>query len=139
MENALKESRGKVLLVDDDEALLKLGKAQLEQAGFQVCACQSGWQALAELASFTPDIALIDIMMPGMDGWQLCQRLKAGLHTAEIPIFFITCRGEEADLERHRRAGADGYFIKPFTAELLTQEILATLQRCMRKHQYWRN
>ncbi len=123
------KSLGRVLLVDDDELLLKLGRAQLEKAGFLVLTGRDGKEALEKTRRFKPDAVLVDVLMPGMDGWQVCRALKADPETASIPVFFLTCLGEEEHIHRHRQAEADGYFVKPFRLDTLVQRLLEILEK----------
>jgi len=121
-----------VLLVDD-ESLLKLGETQLEEAGFRVITGRNGEEALEKAHLFRPDIVLVDVLMPGMNGWQVCRALKTHPETAAIPVFFLTCLGEEEDISRHHRAEADGYFVKPFRAETMVARILDAMEKRRRR------
>jgi DNA-binding response OmpR family regulator len=129
MRGAFEQGTARVLLVDDDAELLKLGRAQLERAGFRVIACCSGEEALRSAHDHMPDIALIDILMPGMNGWQICRALKSDPKTAALPVFFITCLGDEEDIHRHRRSGADGYFIKPLDIQVVVGRLSEIVEK----------
>ena len=129
MSAASLEEKARILLVDDDDGLLKLGREQLEQMGFKVITCHNGQEAVEKALRFKPDIALVDVIMPGMNGWQVCKTLKSDPETSSIPIFYVTCLGDEEDIHRHWRSGADGYFIKPFDFESVAKRLVEVIEK----------
>lgn len=112
----------RVLIADDDDELLDLTSLHLSRKGLKVTCAHNGQEALTKIEQERPDIVLLDILMPGLDGWEVCRFLKANPNTREIPVLFLTCKGQDEDILKIHRADADGYFIKPFDmAELAAQ------------------
>ncbi len=112
----------KVLIVEDDLESLKLIGLVLQSRGYQIIAAQSGLQALNKAVSEAPDLVLLDVMMPGMDGYEVARRLRADPRTATIPIIMLTARGQVTDKVAGFEAGADEYLVKPVhPAELVTR------------------
>lgn len=105
----------KILVVDDDKHVPKLSKAALERAGYEVLVAADGMDALAAIERDRPQLVLLDIAMPNMDGFETLRRLKSAPATCSIRIVIVTARDGDDDLMRAWRAGADGYLIKPFT------------------------
>ncbi|MFN8454202.1 MAG: response regulator [Anaerolineae bacterium] len=115
----------KILIVDDQIEVRELVQVTLEIGDYQILTAENG-QAAVEIAQTEhPDIILMDIMMPGseVDGLEACRRLKANPATAGITIVMLSAKGQEADLEAGRRAGADDYFIKPFSPIALIEKV----------------
>lgn len=111
----------RVLVVDDDAVIRNLLQVNLQLEGYEVSLAADGGEALAEVARSHPDLILLDIMMPGVDGWDVAQRLKADEATAHIPVIFLTARAMRADVQRGHDIGVEGYVTKPFDPEdLLT-------------------
>jgi DNA-binding response OmpR family regulator len=113
----------RVLLVDDDDALRTLYRFNLEVAGVQVLEAADGETALRLIDGERPDAILLDVMMPGLDGWTVAERLAADPRTRELPVIFITARGEDAARMRGLGLGAAGYLTKPFNPVFLADEI----------------
>jgi PAS domain S-box-containing protein len=123
-------SRQKVLLVDDDPGIRMICRDVLEGHGFAVREVEDGERALPEARRFKPDLVLVDVMMPGMDGFQLAQRLRGERETALAPIIFLTARGQTADKVRAFKLGAEDYLVKPFdSAELVARVEKALIRR----------
>jgi two-component system KDP operon response regulator KdpE len=118
-----------VLLIDDDATLVELLSSHLRTAGYQVVAAPDGPEGLRLAAEARPDLVVLDVMMPGMDGWQVCERLLA---QAEVPIILLTAKGEEVDKLRGFRLGVDDYVSKPFSFAELTARVGAVLARAAR-------
>ena len=116
----------KVLVVDDDVNIVKLIKLYLEKEDFVVCTANNGKEALNVFKAEKPDIAVLDIMMPEMDGNQLCREIRK---TSEIPIIMLTAKGETFDKVLSLELGADDYMVKPFDAKELVARIKAILRR----------
>jgi DNA-binding response OmpR family regulator len=118
-----------VLLIDDDATLLELLSGHLRTAGYQVLGAADGPAGLRLAAQASPDLVVLDVMMPGMDGWEVCERL----HTrAEAPIIMLTAKSEEVDKLRGFRLGVDDYVSKPFSFAELTARVGAVLARAAR-------
>ena len=105
----------KILVVDDEEHILELIKFNLESAGYQVVTAENGEDALRLCSEEKPDLVLLDIMLPGIDGLEVCRRLKSQKETMLIPIIMITTKGEEVDKIIGLELEADDYITKPFT------------------------
>jgi two-component system KDP operon response regulator KdpE len=116
----------KILIVEDDEALIRMLATHLETRGFDVLAATRGREALRLAFEKHPALVLLDVMMPGMDGWQTCERLR---ELSDIPIIMITAKAEETDLLKGFRLGADDYLTKPFSLKELLARIQAVLRR----------
>jgi CheY-like chemotaxis protein len=105
---------GKVLIVDDNRANLKLARVVLSLEGLDVRTALSAEEALTELESFTPDLILMDLQLPGIDGLQLTRKLKADPNRHHITVLAVTAYAMKGDMERALAAGCDGYISKPF-------------------------
>jgi DNA-binding response OmpR family regulator len=101
----------RVLVIDDDFDIQALLTLILSRAGFDVHTADSGEDALGWLGELQPDVVLLDVMMPEMDGWETCRRIR---HDSQIPIIFLTVRNRRADVARGLRLGANDYICKPF-------------------------
>lgn len=118
-----------VLVADDEEDIRELIVFRLENSGYTVIAAQDGAEALELARSARPDLAVLDVMMPKMDGYELTQRLREDEATSRMPIILLTARTQEADVERGFSAGADDYIRKPFSPEELRSRVQAILGR----------
>ncbi len=118
-----------ILIVEDEEDILALLHFNLIKAGYKVNCAVDGEEALASVASDKPDLMLLDLMLPGIDGLEICRRLRADEATSEIPIIMLTACGEEADVVTGLELGADDYVTKPFSIKVL----LARVQTVMRR------
>ncbi|MBC6315600.1 response regulator transcription factor [Listeria grandensis] len=116
----------RILMVDDDSNIRELVTIFLEKEGFTVFNAEDGMDALAVLEKTTVDLAIIDIMMPNMDGWELCSAIK---NFQEIPVIFLTARGEIEQKIKGFSLGADDYVVKPFAPEELVARIRVLLKR----------
>lgn len=110
----------KILVVDDDKLVPRLSKAALEREGYEVLVASDGIEALTSLERERPDLILLDIAMPNMDGFETLRRLKSTPATVAIRIVIVTARDSDDDITRAWQAGADGYLIKPFAPADLT-------------------
>ena len=122
-------SGSRVLVVDDAPANLDVLRQALEAAGYQVMVAASGEVALDLAGRFTPDLILLDVMMPGLDGFETCRRLKQGEGTRSIPVIFVTARDDAAALVEGFGAGGEDYVTKPFRRE----EVLVRIQTHLEK------
>src|SRR5690349_6555481 len=116
-----------VLLVDDDVALRMLYRFNLEASGARVVEAEDGESALQLLAGELPDVVLLDVMMPGLDGWAVAERLRAEERTRWLPLIFITALAEDEARSRGLALGAVGYLVKPFNPTKLAAEVEAIL------------
>jgi pilus assembly protein CpaE len=122
----------KILIVEDDLESLKLIGLMLQSRGYRIVAARSGLQALHKAVSESPDLVLLDVMMPDMDGYEVARRLRADRRTATIPIIMLTARGHVTDKVAGFEAGADEYLVKPVHLAELVTRIEALLARAAR-------
>jgi phosphate regulon transcriptional regulator PhoB len=120
---------GTVLIVEDEQDIADLVKYHLEKAGLPARTLGNGKQALELIAREHPDLLVLDLMLPGMDGMELCRRLRADPTTQGIPIVMLTARGEEVDRILGLEMGADDYLPKPFSPRELVARVKAVLRR----------
>jgi DNA-binding response OmpR family regulator len=119
----------KILLVDDEEVLLETIAYNLEREGYQVSTATTGASALDIAHREMPDLIILDLMLPGMDGIYVCRRLRKAQETATTPILILTAKNEEVDIVVGLEVGADDYLIKPFGRRELLARIRALLRR----------
>jgi two-component system phosphate regulon response regulator PhoB len=119
----------KILLVDDEEDILNLVKYNLEREGYKVETVMTGEQAVRSARESTPDLILLDLMLPGMDGLDVCRILKNDKGTGSIPIVMLTAKGEDSDIVTGLELGADDYITKPFSPRILVARVKAVLRR----------
>ncbi|GAB4540302.1 MAG: response regulator transcription factor [Anaerolineales bacterium] len=115
-----------ILIADDEPRYLRLLEANLRTEGYEVILAQDGIQALEAFSAQPVDLALLDVMMPRLDGFGVCQRLR---EFSNVPIVMLTARGEEQDRVRGLDLGADDYLVKPFSATELLARVRAVLRR----------
>lgn len=118
----------KILIADDDPIIIKLLQVNLELDGYDVVTAEDGAEAVEKAAEFKPDLVILDIMMPRMDGWAALQELKRQPETAKVPVIFLSAKAQQDDVRRGYDAGAAEYLTKPFDpSELLSiiEQILA--------------
>ena len=113
----------KILVVDDEEVTTDLAKAFLERHGFVVICAYDGEQALDKARSENPSLILLDVMLPKLDGFEVCKRLKSEEQFKTIPILMFTAKGLSRDVEKGHEVGADEYIIKPFSGKALVATI----------------
>ncbi|CEG25332.1 response regulator transcription factor [Bacillus sp. B-jedd] len=116
----------RILVVDDDRNILDLVGIHVSRAGYQVLKAENGFRALEILESVLPDLAIVDVMMPGMDGFELTRKIREEL---DLPVLLLTAKGELEDKEQGFRAGSDDYLVKPFEPKELLFRIAAILRR----------
>lgn len=118
-----------ILVVDDEEDILELLDYNLAKEGFRVVRAASGEKALGLAKTERPDLVVLDLMLPGLDGLEVCKHLRADRSTADIPIVMLTAKGEEADIVLGLELGADDYVTKPFSPRVLTARVRSVLRR----------
>jgi two-component system phosphate regulon response regulator PhoB len=122
-------AKEKIFVVDDEEDILDLVDYYLNKEGFKTKRFTSGEDVLQALRKQVPDLVLLDLMLPGVDGLEVCRMLKRDSHFSEIPIIMITAKGDEADIVAGLELGADDYIVKPFSGKVLLARIKAVLRR----------
>ena len=123
----------KILVVDDEEDILELLRFNLLREGFGISCTASGEEALRLVRSELPELILLDLMLPGIDGLEVARRLKNDSGTREIPIVMLTAKGEEADIVTGLELGADDYITKPFSPRVVVARVRAVLRRNRRE------
>jgi DNA-binding response OmpR family regulator len=116
----------KILVVDDEERYVRLMEANLVSEGYEVIKAMSGQDAVEVVGSQRPDLVLLDVMMPGINGLQACQRIR---EFSSVPIIMVTAKGEEQDRVKGLDVGADDYIVKPYSATELLARVRAVLRR----------
>lgn len=119
----------KILIVEDENDIAELIRYNVERAGYQAQVVRDGHQALQLLRREVPDLLVLDLMLPGMDGLELCRRLRAEPATRALPIIVVTAKGEETDRVVGLELGADDYIVKPFSPRELVARLRAVLRR----------
>ena len=120
-------SNEKILVVDDDKNICELLRLYLVKEGYGVTIANDGTAALQEFDKLHPDLVLLDVMMPGIDGWEVCRKIRQNNQT---PIIMLTAKGETYDKVLGLELGADDYIVKPFETKEVTARIKAVLRRC---------
>jgi DNA-binding response OmpR family regulator len=118
-------SKKKVLIVEDEESLLKLESILLTSKGYEVKGVSNGQAALDAFAEERPDLVLLDIMLPEIDGFEVCRRIKENPETKDIPVVMLTAKKSREDMARGEKVGADWYITKPFKSAM----VIKTIQR----------
>lgn len=113
----------KVLVVDDDEHILRSLSQYLELEDFNVVSASSGVEALEKFTTEKPDLVVLDVMMPGMDGFQVLETLRKDAHKPNVPVLMLTARDQHADIMKGYQMGATSYLIKPFNLDELVDAI----------------
>ena len=119
----------RILVVDDEEDVLELVRYNLAKNGYKVITATTGEQAINEARGKTPDLIVLDLMLPGIDGLEVCRKLKSDVKTERIPIIMLTAKGEETDIVTGLELGADDYVTKPFSPKVLIARLRRILHR----------
>jgi len=122
-------AKQRILVVEDEEDILALIQYNLGKEGFLVSTSDSGESGLEQARRELPDLVLLDLMLPGMSGLEVCRRLKQGAATSGIPVIMLTARGEESDVVSGLELGADDYITKPFSHKVLAARVRSVLRR----------
>jgi two-component system alkaline phosphatase synthesis response regulator PhoP len=122
-------AKEKILVVDDEEDILELIRYNLVKEGYQVSTVTSGEEALNKAKQEMPDLVLLDLMLPGLDGLEVCRELKRQPSTSQIPIVMLTAKTEDIDVVTGLELGSDDYITKPFSPRVLLARIKAVLRR----------
>ena len=122
-------AKEKILVVDDEEDILELIRFNLVREGYKVLCAPSGEEAMNIAQSEIPDLMVLDLMLPGIDGLEVTRVLKNDSRTKDIPIVMVTAKGEEADIVTGLELGADDYITKPFSPRVLVSRVRAVLRR----------
>jgi two-component system, OmpR family, alkaline phosphatase synthesis response regulator PhoP len=121
--------KGKILVVDDEVYIVHILDFSLGMEGYEVVTALNGEEALAKAAEHRPDLVVLDIMMPKMDGYETCRRLKAEELTRNIPVILLSAKGRNVDQKMGFEAGADDYITKPFSPRKLVERINVILNQ----------
>ncbi len=124
-------SKRTIMVVDDDPDIVEVVRLRLESKGFNVRCAYSGQQVFADLGEQKPDLIILDIMMPNMDGLEVLTRLKGDLSTASIPVILLTVKARYEDFLKGYKTGADYYITKPYTES----QLLCGINQFLSKHQ----
>lgn len=119
----------RILVVDDEHDILELIRFNLEREGFEVYTVDTGEAALAQANRIRPDLVVLDLMLPGLDGVEVCRRLKESADTRGIPVIMLTAKAEDSDIVAGLEIGADDYVTKPFSPKVLIARMRAILRR----------
>ncbi|MDJ0829660.1 MAG: response regulator [Desulfobacterales bacterium] len=122
-------AKEKILIVDDEEDILELLRYNLAREGYQIEAAESGEKTLKKVRTDPPELIVLDLMLPGIDGLEVAKTLKNDPKTQDIPIIMLTAKGEEADVVAGLELGADDYITKPFSPRVLLARVRAVLRR----------
>ncbi len=115
--------KGKILVVEDEESLLMLERILLSSKGYSVTGVMDGKAALAEVTANPPDLVILDIMLPEMDGFEVCRQIKENPTTSAIPVVMLTAKKSNQDVTRGMEVGADAYITKPFKSAKVIEVI----------------
>jgi twitching motility two-component system response regulator PilG len=118
-------SKKKILIVEDEESLLKLESILLTSRGYEVKGVADGQAALDVVTTMKPDLVLLDIMLPEIDGFEVCRQIKANEATKHIPVIMLTAKKSREDMAKGEQVGADWYITKPFKSAM----VIETIQR----------
>jgi len=129
MSKTVTPRREKVVVIEDEADILEVVRYNLAREGFRVVTCRDGEEGLAAVRREAPDLVLLDLMLPGLEGIEVCRRLQADPITSSIPVIMVTAKGEEGDVVLGLAVGADDYVSKPFSPKELVARVKAVLRR----------
>jgi len=122
-------AKPKILVIEDEPDILEVLQYNLEREGHKVIACRNGEQGLSRIRTDNPDLVILDLMLPGMDGVEVCRQVKSDPVTRGIPIIMVTAKAEESDIVLGLGIGADDYLAKPFSPRELVARVKVVLRR----------
>jgi two-component system alkaline phosphatase synthesis response regulator PhoP len=122
-------AKERILIVDDEEDILELLSVNLKREGYEVLRAENGEDAVSLASAEKPDLVILDLMLPGVDGLTVCKMIKGSSFTRNIPIIMLTAKGQEADIVRGLEQGADDYVAKPFSPKVLMARVKTALRR----------
>ncbi len=122
-------ARGKVLVVDDEEYIQHILSFSFGAEGYDVVTASDGEEGIDKARNQKPDVIVMDIMMPKMDGYEACKRLKSDPQTRNIPVILLTAKGRDTDRKLGSEAGADDYVVKPFSPGRLIERVEGIMKR----------
>ena len=118
--------KGRLLIIDDDDKLVEAIELYMSRAGYDIVTAADGLQGMQQMYSQRPDLIILDVMMPRMDGWETCRRIR---EISDVPVIMLTARGQEPDRVMGLKLGADDYVAKPFSLKELEARVEAVLRR----------
>lgn len=133
--NLPETSRFKILVVDDEPHILQILKFTLEKAGYEVVLAENGEDALARVGETSPDLLILDIMMPKMTGYEVCRKMREDYRTSQIPIIMLTAKGELSEKVKGLEGGANDYLVKPYSNEELILRVRNVLEWNIRQRE----
>ena len=113
----------KIMIVDDDPSIVRLIQYFLERESYEIIIAGNGLQALKKAETEKPDLIMLDLMLPGVDGFEVCHRLRANPKTEDMPILMLSAKGDDTDKNEATKVGASAYFTKPFTGPVLIEQV----------------
>ncbi len=122
-------NQSKILVVEDDHDIAQLLAITMKKAGYEVAVTENGYEALNSIRRHPPDLVILDLMIPGIDGFEVCKEMKRDPKTGAVPVLIVTARGEEIDRIIGLELGADDYVVKPFSPRELLLRVRAILRR----------
>ncbi|MEQ1631457.1 MAG: response regulator transcription factor [Planctomycetota bacterium] len=122
-------SKPKILVIEDESDILEVIQYNLEREGHKVIACRNGEQGLSRIRTDNPDLVILDLMLPGLDGVEVCRQVKSDPVTRAIPVIMVTAKAEESDIVLGLGIGADDYIAKPFSPKELVARVKVVLRR----------
>jgi two-component system alkaline phosphatase synthesis response regulator PhoP len=128
-------AKSKILVIEDESDILEVMQHNLEREGHKVITCRNGELGLSRIRTDNPDLVVLDLMLPGMDGLEVCRQVKSDPVTCPIPIIMVTAKGEESDVVLGLGIGADDYITKPFSPRELIARVKVVLRRGPLKEQ----
>ena len=117
----------RILIIEDDPSVLRATSYILEKEGYEVLSAQNGLEGLKKAKDSNPDLLLLDVMLPGIDGFEICHSLRGEPGTADLPILMFSAKGQETDKATGLKVGADEYITKPVDREVLLSKVAAWL------------
>ncbi len=126
-------SKAKILIIEDDSDIAELIRYNLAKEGYTIGLAETGEKGIKTAKTFMPDLILLDVMLPGMDGLEVCSTLKSDLKTKTVPIIMLTAKSEESDIVTGLELGAEDYITKPFSPKVLVARLRTVLRRKQKK------